>query len=168
MELDEDPATDPEPLADWRTPFLDYLLREALPMDKIEAWRLAHRAMSFVLIEGELYRQSHAGILQRCIPIEQGKRLLSDIHGGVYGHHAAPRTLVRNAFRQGFYLSTAVADAEQIMCICEGCQYYARQTHLPDQALQTIPIMWLFMVWGLDMVRPLKRVPGAIRTCLSP
>ena len=72
-------------------------------MDKMEAWRLVRRAKSFVLIEGELYRRSHIGILQRCIPIEQGKRLLSDIHGGVYGHHAAPRNLVGNAFRQGFY-----------------------------------------------------------------
>jgi hypothetical protein len=54
-------------------------------------------------MEGELYRRSHTGILQRCIPFEQGKRLLSDIHGGVYGHHVMPRTLVGNAFRQGFY-----------------------------------------------------------------
>ena len=99
MELDEDPAIEPDPLADWRMPYLDYLFREALPTDKTEAQWLAHRAKSFVLIEGELYRRSHTGILQRCIPIEQGKRLLRDIHGGVYGHHAAPRTLIRNTFR---------------------------------------------------------------------
>ena len=42
----------------------------------------------------------------------------------------------------------------------EGCQYYARQTHLPAQALQTIPITWPFMVWGLDLVGPLKRASG--------
>ena len=41
MELDEDPATELDPLADWRTPYLDYLFREALPTDKIEARRLA-------------------------------------------------------------------------------------------------------------------------------
>ena len=29
MELDEDPPTEPNPLADWRTPYLDYHLREA-------------------------------------------------------------------------------------------------------------------------------------------
>ena len=72
-------------------------------MDKTEARQLARRAKSFVLVEGELYKRSHTGILQHCFPIEQGKRLLSDIHGGVCGHHAAPRTLVENAFRQGFY-----------------------------------------------------------------
>ena len=67
-------------------------------MDKMEAQRLARRAKSFVLIEGELYRRSHIRILQRCIPIEQGKQLLSDIHSGVCEHHATPRTLVRNVF----------------------------------------------------------------------
>ena len=56
MELDEDPATEPDPLTDWRTPYLDYLLREALPTDKMEARRLAHCAKSFVVIEGKLYR----------------------------------------------------------------------------------------------------------------
>ena len=83
--------------------------------------------------------------------------MLSDIHGGIYGHHSTPRTLVENAFCQGFYWPTAIADVEQIVRTCEECQYYARQTHLPAQALQTIPITWPFMVWGHDLVGPLKR-----------
>jgi len=64
MELNKDPAIELDPLANWRTPYLDYLLREALPTDKMEARRLAHRAKSFVLIEGELYKRSHIRILQ--------------------------------------------------------------------------------------------------------
>ena len=98
MELEEDPATEPNPLDDFRTLYLDYLLREALPTNKMEARWLARRAKSFVLVEGELYKRSHTGVLQCCIPIEQGKRLLSDIHSGVCGHHAVPGTLVGNAF----------------------------------------------------------------------
>ena len=131
MEFEEDPAVESDPPDDWRTLYLDYLLHDVLPTDKMEARRLARCAKSFVLVEGKLYKRSHIEILQLCIPGEQGKLLLSDIHGGACGHHAAPRTLVGKAFRQGFYWPTAVADAEQIVRTCEGCQYYARQTHLP-------------------------------------
>jgi hypothetical protein len=67
---------------------------------------------------------------------------------------------VGNAFRQGFYWPTMVADATRIVHSCQGCQFYARQTHLPAQALQTIPITWPFVVWGLDLVGPLQKAPG--------
>ncbi|XP_004986697.1 uncharacterized protein LOC101761769 [Setaria italica] len=36
-------------------------------------------------------------------PDWRGKALIQDIHAGACDHHTAPRTLVRNAFRQGFY-----------------------------------------------------------------
>jgi hypothetical protein len=57
-------------------------------------------------------------------------------------------------------LPTAIADADQVVRTCEGCQHYASQTHLLAQALQTIPITWPFTVWGLDLIGPLKRAPG--------
>jgi hypothetical protein len=97
-------------------------------------------AKSFTLVYGELYKRAASGVLQRCIPIPQGSELLHDIHVGVCGHHAAPRTLVGNAFRQGFYWPTAVADANEIVRTYEGCQFYARKTNLLAHALQTIPV----------------------------
>jgi hypothetical protein len=145
----------PDP--NWQTPYLEYLLRGELPLDKTKARRLARRAKSFVLLgdEKELYHRSPSGILQRCISIAQGQELLREIHSGACGHHAAPRALVGNAFCQGFYWPTVVADATRIVRSCRGCQFYAKQTRLPAQALQTIPITWLFAVWGLDLVGPL-------------
>jgi hypothetical protein len=145
-----------------QTPYLQYLHRGELPLDRAEARWLARRAKSFVLLgDGkELYHRSPSGILQRCISITEGQELLQEIHSGACGHHAAPRTLVGNAFRQGFYWPTAVADATRIVRTYEGCQFYARQTHLPAQALQTIPITWSFAVWGLDLVGPLQKAPG--------
>jgi len=140
MELNEGQGRTFDPMRDWRKPYLAYLLHNKLPADRTEARRLARRAKSYVLVDGELYKQSHTRILQRCIRVEQGRQLLLDIHSGVCGHHAAPRTLVGNAFRQGFYWPTVVADADQIVRTYEGCQFYARQTHMPAQALQTIPI----------------------------
>jgi hypothetical protein len=59
------------PNQNWQTPYLQYLLRGELPLDKAEAQRLARRAKSFVLLgdEKELYHRSPSGILQRCISI---------------------------------------------------------------------------------------------------
>jgi ribonuclease HI len=150
------------PNRNWQTPYLQYLHRGELPLDGTEARRLARRAKSFVLLgDGkELYHRSPSGIRQRCISIAEGQELLQEIHSGACGHHAAPRALVGNAFRQGFYWPTAVADATRIVRTCQGCQFYARQTHLPAQALQTIPITWPFAVWGLDLVGRLQKAPG--------
>jgi ribonuclease HI len=150
------------PNRNWQTPYLEYLLRGELPLDKAEARRLARRAKSFVLLgdEKEIYHHSPSGILQRCISVAEGQELLQEIHSGACDHHAAPRALVGNAFRQGFYWPAAVADATRIVRSYQGCQFYARQTHLPAQALQTIPITWSFAVWGLDLVGPLQKAPG--------
>ena len=155
MEIDEAPS-----LQDWRTLYLDWMIRGILPLDRAQAQCLARRAKSFVLIDHDLYKRSPSGVLQRCIPIPEGKELIRDIHAGVCSHHAAPRTLVGNAFRQGFYWPTAVANATDVVRTCEACQFYARKTHLPAHALQTIPITWSFAVWGLDLVGPLQMAPG--------
>jgi len=54
-------------------------------------------------------------ILQQWITIEEGQKLLKDIHSGACGHHMAPRTIVKNAFSQGFYWPIAVADAVDLV-----------------------------------------------------
>ena len=63
MELKEDPMTELDPLVNWRTLYLNYLLHDTLSMDKTEARWLARRAKSFVLMEDELYKRSHTRIL---------------------------------------------------------------------------------------------------------
>jgi ribonuclease HI len=73
------------PVPNWQTPYLEYLLRGELPLDKAEARRLARRAKLFVLLgdEKELYHRSPSGILQRCISIARGQDLLQEIHSGL-------------------------------------------------------------------------------------
>jgi hypothetical protein len=52
------------------------------------------------------------------IPISQGHELLGEIHSGACRYHTTPRTLIDNAFRQGFYWSTVVADSIKIVRSC--------------------------------------------------
>jgi ribonuclease HI len=153
--------TEPVPRAeDWRDKYITWMDRGKLPSDRSEARRIARMAKSFTLLDGELYKRTASGVLQRCVPIPQGRELLQDIHAGICGHHAEPRTLVGSAFRQGFYWPTTVADASEIVPTYEGCPFYARKTNLPAHVLQSIPVTWSFAMWGLDIVGPLRKAPG--------
>jgi hypothetical protein len=114
--------TEPAPrVEDWWAKYLAWMDRGELPPDRSEARRIARMAKSFIVVDGELYKRAASGVLQRCIPIPQGRELILDIHEGVYGHHAVSHTLVGNTFRQGFYWPTAVTDTNEVVRTCEGC-----------------------------------------------
>ena len=92
----------------------------------------------YTLVQGVLYKRGTQGVLMRCIPQNEGLKLLHDIHWGICGTHASYRTLVGKAFRQGFYWPTALYDAKELVKKCVQCQFHSRQIHQPAQALQTI------------------------------
>jgi hypothetical protein len=96
----------------------------------------------------------------KCISQVDVIEILREIHKGECGHHAAAGSLVAKAFRHGFYWPMAKADADRIMELCQGCQMYSKQSHMPATTLHMIPITWHFAVWGLDMVGPLKTAPS--------
>jgi ribonuclease HI len=146
---------------DWRQPFIDYIREQKVPSDKSSAEQLIRRAKSYVLVGDKLYRQGVTfGVLMKCIPREEGKDILEEIHKGVCGNHASSRTLVSKAFRRAFYWPTALGDAEELVRRCQGCQYFTKQQHVPAHKLVTIPPTWPFACWGLDMIGRLPTVPG--------
>jgi ribonuclease HI len=89
---------------DWRQPFIDYLSEQKVPSDKNLAEQLIRRANSYVLVGDKLYRQgASSGVLMKCVPKQEGKDILEEIHKGVCGNHASSRTRVSKAFRRAFY-----------------------------------------------------------------
>ena len=154
-------------IAPWTEPFLAYLNRQELPEDQNEARCIVRCSKAYKVHEGELYKNSATGVLQRCISEEEGRQLLDEIHAGLGGHHTAARALISKAFRAGFYYPIAWADKHDLVQHCVGCQLFANQSHMPPTALQTIPITWPFVVWGLDMVGPLKEEAIKRNTCWS-
>jgi transposase InsO family protein len=115
------------------------------------------RSKAFTIINGELYKRSTTGVLQRCIALEDRIALLREIHEGTYGHHACSQTLVAKAFRSGFYWLSTLYDARNIVQHCKACQLFATKPHAPVSELHTIPVAWPFAQWGLDQVGPLPK-----------
>jgi ribonuclease HI len=62
--------------ATWTRPYLAYLMRGELPEDPIHRRQVMRRSKAFTIINGELYKRSTTGVLQRCIAQEDGIALL--------------------------------------------------------------------------------------------
>jgi hypothetical protein len=60
----------------------------------------------------------------------------------------------------------AMTDAKELVKRCKGCKFFAKQQHLPAQALHTIPPSWPFDMWGLNSVGPFCTAPGGYRFIL--
>jgi hypothetical protein len=116
-----------------------------------------------MVVEGDLYRRGANAILMWCITQEEGREMLTEIHGGECGSHSSSRTLVGKAFRPGFYWPTALQDAAEMVKSCKACQFHANQIHTPAQALQMIPPFWPFTVWEVDILGPFPRAVGGYR-----
>jgi ribonuclease HI len=138
--------------ARWTKPYLAYLLHDELEEDAVHRQLIMHRSKAFTIIQGELYKRSMTGVLQRCIAPEDGIALLREIHEGTCGHHVCSRTLVAKAIFLGFYWLLALHDAKNIVERCDTCQRFTTKPHAPASELQTIPLAWLFAKWGLDQV----------------
>ena len=64
--------------------FVQILSDEKLPTDKNKAVTIARRSKGYVLVGDKLYKRgAHSGVLMKCIPREEGKELLEEIHSGV-------------------------------------------------------------------------------------
>jgi hypothetical protein len=121
---------------DWRQPFIDYIREQKVPSNKSVAEQLVHRAKTYVLVRDKLYRWgATSGVLMKCIPRDEGKDILEEIHKGVCSNHASSHTLVSKAFRRAFYWPTTLGDTEELVRKCQGCQYFAKEQHVPAYKL---------------------------------
>jgi hypothetical protein len=70
------------------------------------AEQLIRRAKSYVLVGDKLYRWGASSrVLMKCVPREEGKDILEEIHKGVCGNNASSCTLVSKAFPTSFLLA---------------------------------------------------------------
>ncbi|KAK1618946.1 hypothetical protein QYE76_024463 [Lolium multiflorum] len=106
----------------WVKPIKEFLINGTLPVDETESRRIQRRAKAYTFINGEVYKRSVTGVLQRCVEPEEGKEMLKEIHQGECGHHASSRALVAKVFRHRFYWPTALDNAEDLVRKCNGCQ----------------------------------------------
>jgi transposase InsO family protein len=113
---------------DWMSPIKVYLNNQPISDDNTEIERIAHKSRMYHLIDGVLYRQGTNDMMMKCISKDEGNQLLHDIHNEVCGAHSSWRSIVRKAFRHGFYWPTAKDDVMKIITKCKEWQFFHKQT----------------------------------------
>jgi hypothetical protein len=88
-----------------------------------------------MLVYDKLYRRGTNDTQLKCINTEEGQIILQDIHIGVYGSHIGAKLLVGKMFQQGFFWLTTVSNADSSERQSDGCQFFARQKHVPSHQL---------------------------------
>jgi hypothetical protein len=96
----------------------------------------------------------------KCITPYKGCAILQGIHARICGSHTGARSLVDKAYRKRFFWPTVMSDADSLVYRCESWQFFARQKHVSSHQLHTIPIIWPFSTWRLDLVGPFKKAKG--------
>ncbi|XP_071727984.1 uncharacterized protein [Rutidosis leptorrhynchoides] len=86
----------------WMEPIKDYLAYGLLPEDKGEARKIRIKAPSYKLQDGKLYRKSFLTPWLRCVGPSQATIIIQEMHEGVYGFHAGPRSIVAKIMRLGY------------------------------------------------------------------
>jgi hypothetical protein len=152
-----------QPEIDWMCPIKAYLDNRLISDDNVEIECIVRKSRMYHIIDGVLYKQGINGMMMKCISKDEGVQLLQEIHSGVYGAHSSWRSIVRKAFRYGFYWPIAKDDAMEIVTKCKECQFLQKQTTKHANPLRPIDLSWPLAVWGIDIIGVLPRAPGGFR-----
>lgn len=122
---------------DWRAPLVSFIQGTFEQVFEIEHKRVAQRAKNYRLLKRELYKFGVPTPCLRCIPSEQGLKVLKSHSFRLMWISHRP-TLAGKAIRQGLFWPTIVTDAERVAKTCEACQKNSNNQSTPAGITQLI------------------------------
>ena len=75
---------------------------------------------------GTLYKRGFSAPILKCVGKEDANYILREVHEGVCGNHIGARTLAGKTLRQGYYWTTMLKDATELVRKCKTCQEHAQ------------------------------------------
>ena len=134
------------------TSIISFLQDGHLPQDVEEARKVRKRAARFIVLNDTLYKRGFSMPYLKCVDEKKAKYILKEIHEGVCGDHAGPRSLVSKIIRICYFWPTMQVDARELVKKCDKWQRFSNVQRLPAEKLTTISSPWPFAQWGIDIV----------------
>ena len=128
----------------WMTPIISFLQDGHLPQDTDKGKKIKKKATRFVILNDTLYKRGFSLPYLKCVDKDEAKYILEEIHEGVCGDYAGPRSLVSKVIRTGYFWPTMQADTEELIKRYDNCQRSGNVQRLPAEKLTTITSPWPF------------------------
>ena len=88
------------------TPIISVFQGGHLPQDIEEARKIRKKVAMFTILNDTLYKKGFSMPYLKCVDEEEAKYVLKEIHEGVCGDHAGPKSIVSKVIRTGFFWPT--------------------------------------------------------------
>ncbi|KAA3464782.1 RNA-directed DNA polymerase [Gossypium australe] len=111
-----------------------------------------HDILRYVKNREILYKKRKDQVLLRCVDAVEARKILEEVHEGVYGTHANGFTMARQIMRFGYYWSMMEGDCICYAKKCHKCQIYGDKIHVPPSPLHVMTSPWPFSMWGIDVI----------------
>ena len=107
-------------VSDWRKPLVDYL---RIPTGSTDH-KIKYHALSYVLIENELFKKTTEGILLKCLGESEAYVAVSNVHSGACGAHQAGHKIKWILVRSGVYWPSMLKDCIEFAKGYQECQVH--------------------------------------------
>ena len=89
---------------------------------KLRRPRKSGKAARFTILNDALYKRGFFMPYLKCVDESKAKCILEELHRGIRGDHAGPRSLVSKIIRTGYFWPTMQKDAKEFVERCDKCQ----------------------------------------------
>ena len=89
------------------TPIVSFLQDGHLPQNVEEAKKIKKRAARFMILNDTLYKRGFSMPHLKYVDEDEAKYILEEIHEGIYGEHAGPRSLVSKVIQTCYFWPTS-------------------------------------------------------------
>lgn len=87
----------------WTRQRQDYLTSNIQPDDKNEAKSIRMKACEYIMVDGELFKKSITGLLQRCLEVEEAQHVPKELHESDCGNHSGGLRLSYKALKMRYF-----------------------------------------------------------------
>ena len=93
--------------------------------------KIKYRALSYVLIENELFKKTAEGVLLKCLRESEAYVTVSSVHSGACGSHQEGQKMKWLLVHSGVYWPSMLKDCIEFAKGCQECEVREGIQHVP-------------------------------------